>query len=78
MTRQVIMVFFGEARWHDAHEEHGAHGDFDAAREPEGDAGARWWCSPVCPSSAAHAAAVLGPDEMQHLEKWLEPVVERR
>ena len=27
MTRQVIMVFFGEARWHDAHDEHGAHGD---------------------------------------------------
>jgi NADH-quinone oxidoreductase subunit L len=27
MTRQVIMVFYGEARWHDAHEEHGAHGD---------------------------------------------------
>ena len=27
MTRQVIMVFYGKARWHDAHEEHGAHGD---------------------------------------------------
>ena len=27
MTRQVIMVFFGKARWNDAHEEHGAHGD---------------------------------------------------
>ncbi|MEI8239993.1 MAG: NADH-quinone oxidoreductase subunit L, partial [Actinomycetota bacterium] len=27
MTRQVIMVFYGEARWHDAHEEHGAAGD---------------------------------------------------
>ncbi len=30
MTRQVIMVFYGEARWHDAHEEHGAHGDYTA------------------------------------------------
>ena len=28
MTRQVIMVFFGEARWEDHAEEHGAHGDF--------------------------------------------------
>ncbi|MEQ1699334.1 MAG: NADH-quinone oxidoreductase subunit L [Ilumatobacteraceae bacterium] len=27
MTRQVIMVFFGKARWQDAHAEHGAHGD---------------------------------------------------
>ena len=27
MTRQVIMVFFGKARWHDDHEAHGAHGD---------------------------------------------------
>ncbi len=30
MTRQVIMVFFGQARWNDAHEEHGAHGDLHA------------------------------------------------
>ena len=30
MTRQVVMVFYGEARWHDAHEEHGAHGDYHA------------------------------------------------
>ena len=28
MTRQVIMVFYGKARWHDAHAEHGAAGDF--------------------------------------------------
>ena len=27
MTRQVIMVFYGKARWHDAHEAHGAAGD---------------------------------------------------
>ncbi len=30
MTRQVIMVFFGKARWNDAHDEHGAHGDLHA------------------------------------------------
>ena len=28
MTRQVIMVFFGEARWEDHAAEHGAHGEF--------------------------------------------------
>ena len=27
MTRQVIMVFYGTARWNDAHEANGAHGD---------------------------------------------------
>jgi NADH-quinone oxidoreductase subunit L len=34
MTRQVIMVFYGEARWHDAHAEHGAHGDFTPHESP--------------------------------------------
>jgi len=36
MTRQVIMVFFGKARWHDAHEEHGAHGDVVEAADAHG------------------------------------------
>ncbi|HRK47591.1 MAG TPA: proton-conducting transporter membrane subunit, partial [Nocardioides sp.] len=30
MTRQVIMVFFGEAKWQDKAGEHGAHGDVGA------------------------------------------------
>ncbi|MFV0308995.1 MAG: NADH-quinone oxidoreductase subunit L [Desertimonas sp.] len=36
MTRQVIMVFFGEARWKDRAHEHGAHGDLvpDPEEEP--------------------------------------------
>jgi NADH-quinone oxidoreductase subunit L len=34
MTRQVIMVFYGKARWHDAHEEHGAHGDLEPHESP--------------------------------------------
>ncbi len=34
MTRQVIMVFYGEARWKDAHVEHGAHGDFEPHESP--------------------------------------------
>jgi NADH-quinone oxidoreductase subunit L len=28
------MVFFGEAKWHDASEEHGAHGDFKPHESP--------------------------------------------
>ena len=34
MTRQVIMVFFGEARWNDKASEHGAHGDFHPHESP--------------------------------------------
>jgi NADH-quinone oxidoreductase subunit L len=34
MTRQVIMVFYGEARWHDHHDEHGAHGDMQPHESP--------------------------------------------
>jgi NADH-quinone oxidoreductase subunit L len=34
MTRQVIMVFFGEARWHDHAEENGAHGDHTPHESP--------------------------------------------
>ena len=28
MTRQVVMVFFGEAKWESHAAEHGAHGEF--------------------------------------------------
>jgi NADH-quinone oxidoreductase subunit L len=35
MTRQVILVFYGKARWHDAHQEHGAHGDFQPHESPK-------------------------------------------
>ena len=34
MTRQVIMVFFGEARWKDKADEHGAHGDVKPHESP--------------------------------------------
>ena len=34
MTRQVIMVFFGEARWQDKAAEHGAHGDAKPHESP--------------------------------------------
>ena len=34
MTRQVIMVFFGEAHWKDRADEHGAHGDIKPHESP--------------------------------------------
>ena len=34
MTRQVIMVFFGEAKWESHAEEHGAHGEFKPHESP--------------------------------------------
>lgn len=34
MTRQVIMVFFGEAQWETKAEEHGAHGEFKPHESP--------------------------------------------
>ena len=75
MTRQVIMVFFGEARWHDHAEEHGAHGD---AHEPHE--------SPVSmtlPLVVLAVLSVLGgalqlpfSHSTKFLEHWLAPVVE--
>ena len=34
MTRQVIMVFFGEAHWKDRADEHGAHGEIKPHESP--------------------------------------------
>ena len=34
MTRQVIMVFYGEARWNDHSDEHGAHGEITPHESP--------------------------------------------
>jgi NADH-quinone oxidoreductase subunit L len=79
MTRQVIMVFFGEAKWESHAEEHGAHGEFKPHES-----------SPIMlfPLVALAGLAVVGgiiqlpsfgfvPDQWQHkLESWLEPVVE--
>ena len=78
MTRQVIMVFFGEARWESHAEEHGAHGEFKPHES-----------SPIMLFPLvvlAGLAAVLGviqlpsfswmPTELQYrLEHWLHPVV---
>ncbi|MFZ9628671.1 MAG: NADH-quinone oxidoreductase subunit L [Ilumatobacteraceae bacterium] len=74
MTRQVIMVFFGEAKWHDAHDEHGAHGDFHPHESPR---------VMLLPLVVLAALSVVGgviqlpfASSLQRLEHWLEPVVE--
>jgi NADH-quinone oxidoreductase subunit L len=78
MTRQVIMVFFGKARWHDAHDEHGAHGDL-VPRESS--------ATMVLPLVVLAGLSVAGgliqlpswswiPKDLAHrLEGWLGPVV---
>jgi NADH-quinone oxidoreductase subunit L len=73
MTRQVIMVFYGKARWHDAHEEHGAHGDLQPHESP--------WMM-VLPLVVLAALSVLGGiinlpfnETTERLSTWLEPVV---
>lgn len=73
MTRQVIMVFFGEARWNDHAEEHGAHGDHTPHESP--------WTM-VTPLVVLAGLSVVG-GAMQlpftkgthFLEHWLEPIV---
>jgi NADH-quinone oxidoreductase subunit L len=74
MTRQVIMVFFGEARWNDHAEEHGAHGD----RRPHESPGTM-----LFPLVALAGLSIVGgviqlpfSDDVHFLEKWLHPVVE--
>ena len=75
MTRQVIMVFFGQARWHDAHEEHGAHGDFHPHESPK---------VMLLPLVVLAGLSIVGgaiqlpfSKSLHRLEHWLEPVVER-
>lgn len=79
MTRQVIMVFFGEATWESHAEEHGAHGEFKPHES-----------SPIMLFPLvvlAGLAAVLGvlnlpsfgwvPKDLKlQLTGWLHPVVE--
>ena len=77
MTRQVIMVFFGEARWEDRADEHGAHGDFKPHESP---------AIMLVPARRARrsldrrrrdpAAVQWLPDSSTGSPHWLEPVVE--
>jgi NADH-quinone oxidoreductase subunit L len=73
MTRQVIMVFFGEARWNDHAEENGAHGDHTPHESP--------WTM-TAPLVILSGLAITGgvmqlpfSKETHWLEHWLEPVV---
>jgi NADH-quinone oxidoreductase subunit L len=73
MTRQVIMVFYGEARWNDHAEEHGAHGDLTPHESP--------WTM-VTPLIVLAGLSVVGgamqlpfSSKTHWLEHWLEPVV---
>jgi NADH-quinone oxidoreductase subunit L len=76
MTRQVIMVFYGKARWHDAHEEHGAHGDLHVDEPHE----SPWMMvfPLVVLAVLSFAGGVINlpfSEETEKLAVWLEPVV---
>jgi NADH-quinone oxidoreductase subunit L len=73
MTRQVIMVFYGKARWQDAHEEHGAHGDFQPHESP---------AIMLLPLVVLAALSIIGgglnlpfKPSTEKLAQWLEPVI---
>ncbi len=73
MTRQVIMVFFGEARWNDHAEENGAHGDHTPHESP--------WTM-VTPLVVLAGLSIAGgalqlpfSHSTKFLEHWLEPVI---
>ena len=74
MTRQVIMVFFGKARWEDHSDEHGAHGDVRPHESP--------WVMLVPLIVLAVLSTVGGfiqlpfSETTQRLGNWLHPVVE--
>ena len=74
LTRQVIMVFFGDAKWKDQSEEHGAHGDFVPHESPK---------IMLLPLVVLAMLSVGGgllqlpfTKDLHFLEKWLEPIVE--
>jgi len=74
MTRQVMMVFFGEAHWKDQSEEHGAHGDIKPHESP--------WIMLVPLIVLAILSTFGGVLQLPFnhntklLERWLEPVIE--
>ena len=74
MTRQVIMVFYGEAKWKDQSAEHGAHGDFTPHESPK---------TMLLPLVVLAGLSLVGgalqlpfSHNTKFLEKWLAPVVE--
>jgi len=74
MTRQVVMVFFGKARWESHAEEHGAKGDSKPHESP---------ILMLLPLVVLAIASLVGggiqlpfSDATHRLEHWLHPVVE--
>ncbi|MEO8163718.1 MAG: proton-conducting transporter membrane subunit, partial [Ilumatobacteraceae bacterium] len=74
MTRQVIMVFFGEARWSDHSTEHGAHGEFVPHESPP---------IMLVPLGVLACLSIFGGllqlpfnAHMHYLDRWLAPIVE--
>ncbi len=74
MTRQVIMVFYGESRWNDHAADHGAHGDFQPHESPK---------IMLLPLVVLAGLSVVGgamqlpfSKNLHFLEKWLDPVIE--
>ncbi|MBM3638494.1 MAG: NADH-quinone oxidoreductase subunit L [Actinobacteria bacterium] len=74
MTRQVIMVFYGEARWNDHSDDHGAHGDF----KPHESLKIMLFPLVVLAVLSAVGGAMQLPfsKSTHFLEHWLEPVIE--
>ncbi len=74
MTRQVILVFFGEARWSDHSADHGAHGEFRPHESPP------VMLAPLVVlavlSTVGGALQLPFADRLHFLEHWLEPVIE--
>ena len=73
MTRQVIMVFFGQARWEDHSGDHGAHGEFKPHESP---------AIMLLPLVALSGLSIVGgvlnlpfTDSTKRLFHWLEPLV---
>jgi NADH-quinone oxidoreductase subunit L len=73
MTRQVIMVFYGKARWHDHHDEHGAHGDMQPHESP---------AIMLVPLVVLAGLSIVGgainlpfSSSTERLAGWLEPVL---
>jgi NADH-quinone oxidoreductase subunit L len=74
MTRQVIMVFYGKARWKDHSEDHGAHGEFSPHESPK---------VMLIPLVVLAVLSIFGgamqlpfSKKLHFLEHWLAPVVE--
>ena len=74
MTRQVIMVFYGEAKWKNNARDHGAHGDFEPHESPK---------IMLFPLVVLAVLSVVGgamqlpfSKKLHFLEHWLAPVVE--